>query len=456
MIFHRNTITWLAMGLLCLAGCNQRLDITPVQSIDQSTALSTADGVKATLVGAYATLGAGETVGVYGGQVYVYADLLASTNEIRWSGTYQGLTQMVNKQITIDNGFVTNLWLSGYKVVNQTNNVLAGLGVLSANDRSRVEGEAKFIRGSVFFELVKLYARDYGDGDPKVNLGIPLVLTPTTAIKDSSYAVRNTVAQTYAQVLKDLTDAERLLPASNGFYATKGSAAAMLSRVYLMQRDYASAAGAADRVIQSGKYQLVTPVANEYPGLVQQPVSNTPEDIYTQQINTQSGQNVLNEYYGSTTYGGRGDVQVDSTLITQFSPTDERGKLFIDDAGSTRTLKFQNQYANVPVLRLAEMYLTRAEANLRSGTSTGAPPLADVNTVRARAGAPALTAAALTVDAVLKERYYELIFEGQKLHDYKRTGRNIGSIPWNSPRLVFPIPQREIQSNPSLVQNAGY
>ena len=446
----------LTIGLLGAAGCSHKLDIAPVQSIDQSAALSTADGVKATLTGAYATLGSRETTGLLGGQTYVYADLLAYTNEITWSGTYQGLTQLNNKQITVDNNFVTNLWLTGYQVVNQTNNVLASLNVLSAADKARVEGEAKFIRGTVFFELIKLYAKAYNDGDPAANPGIPLVTTPTIIVDPSSNVARSTVAQTYAQIIKDLTDAESLMPQTNGFYATKYTAAAMLSRVYLMQGNYPAAAAAANRVIASGKYQLVADVTNEYPGTTQQPVSNTSEDIYAQQMNTQSGANVVNEYYGSSSYGGRGDIQVESATLSLFEPTDTRRTLFFDDAGSTRTLKYQNQYANVPILRLAEMYLTLAEANLRTGVTTGMDALTAVNTVRTRAGIAPLTRAQLTVDAVLQERTRELLFEGQQLHDLKRTKRNIGSIPWNSPRLIFPIPQREIQSNPALTQNEGY
>ena len=447
----------LTAGLFGAVGCSQKLDIAPVQSIDQSTALSTPDGVRATLTGAYATLSAGETTGLFGGQTYVYADLLAYTNELTWSGTYQGMTQFNNKQITVVNNFVTNLWLSSYRIVNQVNNVLASLSVLSDASKTSVEGQAKFIRGTIFFELVKLYAKSYNDGSPTANAGIPLVLTPTNAVDASSSVARNTVADTYAQVIKDLTEAENLLPATNGFYATKYAAAAELSRVYLMQGNYPMAAAAANRVITSGQYQLVSTVAAEYPGgTAQQPVGNTSEDIYSQQINTQSGANVLNEYYGSSSYGGRGDIQVNDAALNLYAAGDDRLKLFFNDAGSTRTLKYQNQYANVPILRLAEMYLTRAEANLRAGTTVGATPLADVNLIRTRAKATPLTAAQLTVDAVLLERERELLFEGQQLHDLKRTKRNVASIPWNSPRLIFPIPQREILSNTNLTQNEGY
>lgn len=106
------------------------------------------------------------------------------------------------------------------------------------------------------------------------------------------------------------------------------------------------------------------------------------------------------------------------------------------------------------------MYLTRAEANQRLGTSIGASPLADLNRVRERVSLPAL--GAVSLEAILKERKVELAHEGQFLYDVKRTG---GGIMDNSSteiynfddgRLVFPIPQREMDANPSLVQNSAY
>ena len=108
------------------------------------------------------------------------------------------------------------------------------------------------------------------------------------------------------------------------------------------------------------------------------------------------------------------------------------------------------------ILRLAEMYLIRAESNFRLGTTTGDIPLKDINRIRARAGLSPLTTATLDLAAILKERKLELAFEGHLLHDIKRLQGNVGSLPWNSPKLVFPIPERETIANPNLVQNEGY
>jgi hypothetical protein len=122
---------------------------------------------------------------------------------------------------------------------------------------------------------------------------------------------------------------------------------------------------------------------------------------------------------------------------------------------------------NITVMRLAEMYLTRAEANFRITGSLvpgvgGATPEADVNQIRERASL--LPLADVTLADILKERRNELIFEGSLHLDTKRnevttTGvsvNGITSVPWNSPRFVFPIPDRECKVNDKLTQNEGY
>src|SRR5207248_431387 len=123
--------------------------------------------------------------------------------------------------IPIDNGFINSTWADGYQVINQANNVLANLSKVSATNAPRTEGEAKFLRGLTYFDLVRLYGKAWNDGDPNTNLGVPIVLTPTTVITSASYVSRSTVAQVYQQAITDLTDAENKLPATNSFYANK-------------------------------------------------------------------------------------------------------------------------------------------------------------------------------------------------------------------------------------------
>ena len=230
-------------AMFSLGACNKALDIKPTASIDQNLAIVTSDDVQSTLVGTYNRLGSAD---LYGGRVFLEPDLLATQNEINWNGTYQDFTQMVDQQMTNNNGFVESLWLAAYVVINQTNNVLANLDKATNDDeRSRWEGEARFIRGLVYFDLVRLYGRSWNDGDPATNLGVPIVLTPTKGVDESAKVARSTVKQVYEQAISDLTTAEGLLPEDNSFYANKYAAAAIICnkvttvwRLMKLQRPY--------------------------------------------------------------------------------------------------------------------------------------------------------------------------------------------------------------------------
>ncbi len=450
--------------MLLLSACNKQLNLKPTQSIETSQALLTAKDVQITLVGAYSNLAASinSVEFPYSGLIYLMPDLLGTAGQgiIDWTGTYQSLTEMTNQAITVNNAFVANIWLNDYRNLNQINNVIANLDKVTVTaDRDRVEGEAKFLRGMIYFDLVRLYGRAWNDGDPTTNLGVPLVLTPTASIDPSSIVARSTVSQVYAQAISDLTIAETKLPASNGFYANKYSAAAILSRVYLQKIDYPNAAKEANTVISSGMFSLTSTYAAEFPYAVNSgPVhyDNTSEDIFAVQITSQQGVNAQNEFYGGPSFGGRGDAAIDPNFPAEFEAGDVRAAFIYNDGGSLYSSKFQNTYGNVKITRLAEMYLTRAEANLRNNTALGNSPVNDLNIVRVRAGLAPL--ATITLAQVLTERRHELTFEGGFfLHDAKRTMQAVvGTQPWNSPKLVFPIPQREIIANTKLVQNTGY
>jgi hypothetical protein len=126
------------------------------------------------------------------------------------------------------------------------------------------------------------------------------------------------------------------------------------------------------------------------------------------------------------------------------------------EGGEKLTNKFTNQYGNVPTLRVGEMHLIRAEANFRENTEIGLAPLAEVNALRGRSGAAAVTASDLDLDFFFNERQRELSFEGHLIHDVKRFGKSAGSEAANSNKLVLPIPQSEMDANSLMVQNPGY
>ena len=424
--------------MLLSAACADRLDVQPTQSIDESTALATEQDVNVTLVGAYDGM---SSTNVYGGAFQYSGELLGDDREVVFGGTFTTLDEIWRKTMTPGNTQTTATWTSSYAAINRANNVLSALDKVTAANKNSVEGQARFIRGAIYFELVKLFAKSWGDGDNATNPGVPLVLTPTRSVTDEDYKARSSVAEVYAQIIDDLTKAEQL--------AKFPAAAALLSRVYLMQGNYASARDAANRVINSKAFELEADFANAF-------VDDNAESIFSIVVTDQDGSNAMNTYYASSLNQGRGDIRVQTKHLSLYEINDVRGKFFnTSNAGSrTFTSKFNNRFGDVPVVRLAEMYLTRAEANFRLGTTVGATPLADINLIRARAGLAPLTS--LTLAAILKERKLELEFEGQQLHDIKRTKGTVGTTAFSANNLVIPIPQREIDTNKKLVQNPGY
>ena len=441
--------------LITLGACKKELNLKPFNQIETSTALLTETDVQSTLIGAYNRAGLPD---LYGGGVFLEPDLLTSQTVIDWSGTFQDYTQMVVQQITNNNAFVNLNWLDAYRVINQCNYVLANLDKVSANNKNNVEAEAKFLRGLVYFDLARLFGKAWNDGSPATNLAVPIVLTPTTVVGPDSYPSRSTVAQVYAQAIADLTDAETKGSTSPSFRANSYSASAILARLYLQQGNYALAATEASKVIGSGVYSLVPKYTDEFhfPDLGAVHFDNTTEDVFSIQVTAQQGVNNLNTFYGSADFGGRGDIAVKTSFLNEFEAGDLRLLVYNQDSGgSLKVDKFDNLYGNVRVIRLAELYLIRAESNFRVNGLSATTVTSDVNRIRSRAGL--LPLATVTLNQILLERRHELAFEGGFfLHDAKRLQQKAGALDWNSPKLVFPIPLIEINANKNLTQNEGY
>ncbi|WP_420458980.1 RagB/SusD family nutrient uptake outer membrane protein [Neolewinella sp.] len=441
-------VTLLGLGLLAFS-CSDELDVQPAQSIDEGVALSSDETVKAVLIGAYDQVSDGD---LYGGNALRDADLLGGTGEILFVGTFNSPDEIARKQITTGNADAEARWVESYEGINIVNNVLSALEVVNADDQARVEGEARFIRGLLYFDLVRYYAQAFESGQTNDQLGVPIVLTPTRGISAENDVTRATVEEVYAQVLSDLTTAADLLPETNGVFAGSLTASALLARVYLQMDRYADAREAADRVIESGVYAL-TPT---YVGAFMNG-SNTTEDIFAIQVNSQDGVNNLTTFYSVPEFGGRdGDIEVLDNHLALYEDEDARRDLFFERGGATYTGKFNNQFANVSIIRLAEMYLIRAEANSRLGTEVGATPTEDINRLRNRAGLDDLGDDDVDLAFILEERRRELAFEGFRIHDIKRLQGSVGNFAYDANELVFPIPARETVANPNIVQNPGY
>jgi hypothetical protein len=367
------------------------------------------------------------------------------------------IQEIANNAILNTNGYANSLWSITYQSIKNANNCISGLEsstTLTPSLKSQLLGEAKVMRAFAYFQLVNIYG------------GVPLVLKDDLDAFNKALQPRATVAEVYAQIIKDLAEAQAALPTAYvGTFKgriNKHAATALLARVYLYQKDYVNAEAQATMVISSGTYSLPTPDLA---------FINTSQEIIWQLANI-TGVSVQGSAYvtGATvlpTY-----TLADVTYRSFESTTDLRrtnwtvvktigGKSYYGITKYKLNTGTGNEY-NV-VFRLAELYLIRAEA--RAQQNNLAESRADLNIVRSRAGLTALGSGLTQPQlllAVEQERRVELFGEwGHRWFDLKRTDRAVPVMTGLKPSfkatsLLFPIPQSQIIANTNLNQNPGY
>ena len=431
--------------------CESELDVEPAQSISGEKAFSSEANVLNVLVGTYTEAGENAT---YGGRTQIIADLLGNTTQVNWGGTFIDPRQLNSKSVLVDNFFVEEVWGNSYEVINQANLVLDNLAVITSGGADKAEGEAKFLRALMYFELVRHFGKPYQVGGNNAQPAVPLRLTGVTDYGSDLAIARSSVEEVYSQIITDLNDAFSKLPATNDIFADKYAAKALLARVYFQQGNYADARDAAHDVLTNSGHSLAPSFSSAFNN-----DADSMEDIFAFQVTSQGGDNDLITFYASQSNGGRqGDIDLQQGYFDLFDdPTNDVRDNFIytsPDNGGTLTAKYTNQFANISVFRIAEMHLIRAESNFRENTSLGLAPLVEINALRGRSSASPL--AAVTLDLFFNERQLELAFEGHLVHDLKRTQRSVGTLAYDADELVLPIPQAEMDTNTLIEQNPGY
>lgn len=443
-------LSWVAVAAV-MAACDSPLQTEPTASIDAGTALNTKRGIDLALNGAYRNMISGN---LWGRDESVYTDLYS--DNLDFTGTFQTDREVSLRAVTTANTDISNMWTQAYIGINRANNILDAAPTVSdatEADKAQERGEALFIRGLYYGMLVRWFG------------GVPILLKHSEGVDESSFVARNTQLEVYTQIEKDLEEAVTLLPETrlNG-RATRGAANALLARVYLDEGKNDKARDKATAVIGAGAgvlYGLNASFADNFR------TKNSKESIFELQ-STINSTNSLAFWYFPSALGGRFGFSPSKSLCQAFEATDVRRGITMGFTGTALltcdNVRYGNKYTrintqddNLPVLRLAEMYLIRAEANARLGAADNIV-LADINAVRARASATPSVAAGKTalLDAVLAERRLELAMEDQRFFDLRRFGVATTVLAIADTKLVFPIPQSERDVNPNLTQNAGY
>lgn len=454
--------------VVMLSSCNNFLNLPPLQDLDADGALTNALGIETAVTGAYQIIQGGN---MWGGNMLTMTEVFGDF-ALPERGNLDFHTGMyANRNLNFFNAHGRDCWGSSYDGINRVNNVLSrinNVSDLSDVNRSRLRGEALFLRGLLHFELVRWFGLPAGARTDNSQPGIIIRVEPTNSPNAQGPRKRNSVAEVYAQVIKDLTDAEGLLPVAGAAShiagrASKGSAAAILSRVYFYQGDYAKAIDAASRVIANTNYRLAD--LNTVFGENAPKGGGSPEvvfDIRNRDDNNNNGIGDASRYDGfQIPFISASDTL--KRLVNSFPANDKRRAYFMDEGAAPNRLfikKFDAFVMNVPIIRMGEIYLTRAESRAEAGDAAGA--LADLNAVRTRAGIPTLTGLTGTAlrDAIRRERAFELVFEGDRFANLKRMrGLNINPLNTtqrlasDATQLLWKIPDTEMNANPQMEQN---
>lgn len=471
---------------LSLSACEKSLQVSPNSEFSPETVLSTDAGIKSVLLSAYAQ----SQTQTNSRWVINDSEMCTDVGFDTGGAENGGLLTIIN--YTWDpstSTFLDDIWAPNYKAIRDANNVIQNIAAVNTTDANKklYLAEARVI-------MAQAYAILYNNFGP-----VPL-RTPAT---QTGNLARASNQQMLDLIESEITAAIPDLPApgseANVGRYNKGIAYAILAKFFLNTKQWQKAADASKAVIDLNYYQLFATfdglfrVENERNKEMILALQCRPEDPFGNWF--QSGA-LPPAYKSSPQFPAYNYTSSMSNFATMYrlrtaftntiAATDKRRSLiltsYVNTSNATidlstgdnaRSFKYwdnatvgNNSGTDVPVLRYADILLTRAEA-LNELTGPANESLALLNQIRSRAGIPLLTLADVPDqgtfrDAILRERGWEFISEGKRREDLIRHGKLItdalarGITNAKDYRVLFPIPQSEIDANKLCTQNANY
>jgi tetratricopeptide (TPR) repeat protein len=480
---------WIILFLLSASSCNDWLDLKPSNAIiDNGGSIRLLSDVDSRLNGIYNAMRHYE---YYGARMTYYGDatsedMMAQSNTKRVANYYNFSFNM--------NTAPSTFWSRCYSIIGNTDLILESIDNLLEDPDINLplfndyKGQTLTVRALAYFDLTRLYGYPYPKNRGE-SMGVPIVSHPVPYTHKPG---RNSVAECYAFILKDLNDAIQLLSESknNGRF-NKWAAMSLLSRVYLYKGDNENALKYARETIAGAEkngYGLWTNAeykeawAKEFNGevLFELPFTTT-ENQGNESIGHLVSPRGYDDIFLSNDWlvklmGNETDDVRYQCVINNTSYNSRSGRRYMwkypVNEGETTTSYF---LGNVKVLRLSETYLIAAEAAARAGINDDAVKYLEPIVKR---GNPAKTVLGtqVTLDRVLEERRKELVGEGHRFFDAIRNGKFISRskdlafphlqtiqpeawvFDWNYFKVVLPIPIAEMDANENIrnQQNISY
>jgi len=469
----------LSAGLF--TSCSDFLTEEPKQEQSNELTFATFDGVNKAAAAMY---GMFQSDAWYDGEFTLMSELRCGNaknpTSVPGSGLYRSDTQWIYSDHS-----TSPLWSYAYYTIARANNVINNLDDKVGKDATQqqvnnVKAEALFIRALCYFDLVITYCQPYNyNATEDDKMGVPLVL-----VTENGKPARDSKENVYNQIVADLLQAESIMAddyvragvTDKAATPTKPAIQALLSRVYLYMNKWQEAANYATKVISNKKYELAP--ADAYAAMFSAATAPEGGEIIFEVYGSDKNEYWDNSGWAHLPYttttddkGSHGDVCATKDLYDLYSEGDVRKSMFKQHGNDYFPTKYSGKpkdsdpkYTNVPILRLSEMYLNRAEAIINGASIQGVTAESDLRKIATVRGASQTAAA--TKQGVFDERRRELAFEGHITADYARCNKSMTrkdfddsknkDVAFPSYMWALPIPHRELTANPNVAPNPGY
>lgn len=459
------------IGVFVLTSCNEWLDVEPETSVDEKKLFSTEQGFKDAMAGVYADMASSS---LYGQTLsFGFLDIIAQQYDYETVnnsyGNYYRLADY-DYEYSANKSRITGIWNNMYRVIAEINNILRWIdkngSVLNESTRAQIKGQCHAARAYLHFDLLRLFA-------PDVKLSPDEPAIPYVTAFGVEATERSTVSQVITKVKDDielakaelqndpimdvvpfeipdkLLEADRYIAVAN-YYAAE----ALRARVLLAEGNYRDAETAAQNVIDSEKFRLVDAEAG----------FNVPTEELDLLLNDEQifalRNKAIFDYSESLHLGKSEDGVVSGAALPLTSDISAIYDAINDDvrlanwvqASNNYMLKYAKEiekfYPKQVLVKLSEMYLIVAEAQMRQGNPDA---LETLNVMRRSriTNANLSDKGAITEDELIEEMRREFLGEGQMFFQYKRLNvpvRNIlREVPASNAVFVLPIPEGEME-----------
>jgi len=471
----KKTIIYLFISIslgLSFTSCEDFLDRDPKDKISNANLLKDIEGIKIAMTGCYRSVAQND---YYRQDFILLSELMGGNAKITQSlslGAVDNFVDFYGFNLAQDNDEVKYTYQSLYETLNQTNNIIHAIPNSvdgTTEEKNQILGEMYAIRALCHFDLLRLFAQPFSYSLNGQHLGI-VIVTQTPDVFEQP--PRSNVYDTYLQITDDLKEAINLtredakLGSTKKFWIGPAAAKALLARVYLYMEDWDNAAIMASEVIGDPNFDLVdgSSLRAEW-----QNNGTSEEDIWVLDNSIEQAE-ILSQYLGIPDVSDKMYCGVSRDLYDLYDPADLRLNLFTELYGDTTSYKYHTTgliESDIVMIRLAEMYLIRAEAYAK--TNQPVPARSDLQKIRQRANPnaayPNFSGQDL-IDEIMLERRRELAYEGHIFFDLKRTKSDIRrsdcsaslnhDLDYPDYRYVWPIPYDEVIANKNMIQNDRY